>query len=126
MSNASFATPVLGHPPTLEDLDSGHRSSMIEFDITNGTKRSAADLIWFLDYRFGLLTNVSGHWRHIESETVYGIVGMGLAATGKGTLALMVHYEPTGEVGPRFERQHALFMERFEPVVEQRTWVRSR
>lgn len=112
----------------LEDAD---RAMFIEHDIAEGEKRTYEDLDWYLNYKkrtvFGVESNMLERtklfWRHKESQTVYVFHGLGLAATGQGKLVLMVHYVPESHThGPIFERQYALFMERFEHVTPERVW----
>lgn len=93
----------------------------IESDISIGVKRTPDDLtlyLSFVDDKF----RTKKCWRHRESGGVYEYRGLGLAATGNGNLALMVHYTPLGRSGPMFERQYSFFKERFESVHAVTVW----
>lgn len=102
-----------------EDID---RARTVERCMAEGTKLPPDELEWYLSYK---AKGFHDTWRHIESDTVYEWVGLGLAATGNGKLVLMVHYVPHGRHGPKFERQHAWFLERFEKVRPRTVWDRS-
>lgn len=94
----------------------------MERGMVAGTKYVPEDLEWYIDYKQRQLRGQSEFWRHRESGGVYKVVDIGLAATGSGVLAPMVHYVPQGRQGPRFERQLSFFHERFEPVRAATVW----
>jgi len=108
-----------------QELDDRIRASAIEADMVAGVKRTPEDLQWYMNRKTAELTS-NPTWRHRETETVYHVVGAGLASTGQGTLALMVHYRPVddhgGIMGVTFERQEHKFKERFEQVVRRTVW----
>ena len=105
---------------------------MVERDIASGVKRLVPDLARYVNYRVSCILAKSDTWRHKESQNVYRVVGAGLAATGNGSLALMIHYMPEtdqhlaiGDMGIMFERQYPFFLERFEPVNPRTVWERA-
>lgn len=99
------------------------KARQIEWDIQQGTKRTYADLGWYIGWKWQGFDH-RRMWRHKETETVYEVRDLSLAATGKGTLALMVRYTPEGMASPPFERQYELFVEKFEPVRPTTVWER--
>lgn len=97
--------------------------SLVEFDMVEGNKRTTSDLHKYCEIR---RKELSGTWRHRESGEVYETVGLGLAATGSGKLVLMVRYIPfDNEHYIEFERQHVLFVERFERVRPTTVWEKA-
>lgn len=111
----------------------------VETDMAAGNKRLVVDLARYSKIREDGLIARSATWRHKESDVVYLVMGVGLAATGNGTLALMVHFFPEKDIpdpdtcgecqgvlqGLKFERQYPLFLEKFEPVVARTVWDKA-
>ena len=84
-----------------------------------GVKHLPGDLNWYRNY---LIEDFHSTWRHKESGSIYVFHSIGFAATGNGTLAVMVHYTPHNSTGPLFERQLEPFREKFEPVRSTTVW----
>lgn len=108
------------------DQDDAAFVSLMEMDITEGTKRTPADLGRYLELKNRYFDG-KPFWRHKESQMVYRYAGLTFAATGSGRLALMVHYGPIDgkqqlEPGVLFGRQHEAFLLKFEVVVPRTVW----
>lgn len=122
--------------PAPTSIDDALFVTGVEHDINNGVKRTTTDLHQYAQIRLGGIIGAAGHWRHKESGDIYTPFKVGFAATGKGYLALMVHYHPYLGENPGtldvmeaqdfpFERQYAFFLEKFEPVKPTTVWEKA-
>lgn len=102
--------------------DNRHFYAMVEHDMAVGTKRTAADLHEYCSAKW---EELNGCWRHRESGEVYSTVSVGLACTGEGRLVPMVRYTDMSNVPVEFERQLAVFTEKFERVVPRTVWDKA-